>query len=76
MYVFFIFQWDMFRLPELDCWQTMLKRLYMKELEQVVFWFEEYRQSMQHEIKRREQEMGIMRISMPVADQRMKKSDV
>ena len=69
-------QWDMFRLPELDCWQTMLKRLYMKELEQVVFWFEEYRQSMQHEIKRREQELGILRISVPVADQIIKKSDV
>ena len=66
----------MFRLPELDCWQTMLKRLYMKELEQIVFWFEEYRQSMQQEIERRERELGIMRVSMPVADQRMKKTDV
>ena len=66
----------MFRLPELDCWQTMLKRLYMKELEQIVFWFEEYRQSMQQEIKRREMELGIMRVPMPVLDQRMKKTDV
>ena len=69
-------QWDMFRLPELDCWQTMLKRLYMKELEQVVFWFEEYRLSMQQEMERREREMGIMRIANAVIDQRMKKTDV
>jgi len=71
-----LIKWDMFRLPELDCWQTMLKRLYMKELEQVVFWFEEYRQSMQQEMERREREMGIMRIANPVIDQRMKKTDV
>ena len=66
----------MFRLPELDCWQTMLKRLYMKELEQVVFWFEEYRQAMQQEMEKREKEMGILRVKMPVLDSRMKKTDV
>ena len=66
----------MFRLHELDCWQTMLKRLYMKELEQVVYWFEEYRQSMQYEMERREEELGIMRAPLQVVDQGMKKTDV
>ncbi len=69
-------QWEMFRIPELDCWQTMLKRLYMKELEQVVLWFEEYRQSLQHEIERRERELGITRVAMPFLEPRLKKTDV
>ena len=43
----------MFRYPELDCWQTMLKRLYRKEVEHVVLWFEEYRLALQHEVERR-----------------------
>eukprot|EP00112_Aurelia_sp_Birch-Aquarium-sp1_P004035 Seg1455.6 transcript_id=Seg1455.6/GoldUCD/mRNA.D3Y31 product="Protein salvador 1" protein_id=Seg1455.6/GoldUCD/D3Y31 len=67
-------KWEMFRLPELDCWQTMLKRLYMKELEQIVLWFEEYRQSMHKEIDKRERDLGIRR--MPIIDPRMKKTDV
>ena len=64
----------MFRLPELDCWQTMLKRLYMKELEQIVLWFEEYRQSMHKEMEKRERDLGIRRV--PIIDSRMKKTDV
>jgi len=47
-------KWEMFRYPELDCWQTMLKRLYKKELEQVVLWFEEYRLRLQQELEERE----------------------
>ena len=42
----------MFRYPDLDCWQTMLKRLYKKELEQVVLWFEEYRIALYSELER------------------------
>ena len=49
----FLFQWEMFRYPELDCWQTMLKRLYKKELEQIVLWFEEYRLQLQDEFEAR-----------------------
>ena len=44
----------MFRYPELDCWQTMLKRLYKKELEQVVLWFEEYRAALTDELNRQQ----------------------
>eukprot|EP00794_Sanderia_malayensis_P020398 gene20398-22411_t len=69
-------KWEMFRIPELDCWQTMLKRLYMKELEQVVLWFEEYRQSLQQELERREREMGINRVTMAIIDPRIQKSNV
>ena len=43
----------MFRYPELDCWQTMLKRLYKKELEQIVLSFEEYRLQLQDEFEAR-----------------------
>lgn len=45
----------MFRYPDLDCYQTMLKRLYKKDLEQVVYKYEEYRQALQREIERRKQ---------------------
>ena len=45
----------MFRYPELDCYQTMLKRLYKKEVEQVVLWFEEYRSALSMDLGRQEQ---------------------
>ena len=48
------FQWDLFRYAELDCWQTMLKRLYKKEVEQVVMRHEEYRQALQREYERKQ----------------------
>ena len=47
----------MFRYADLDCFQTMLKRLYKKDLEQVVYKYEEYRQALQREIERREQQV-------------------
>ena len=50
----FFKKWEMFRYPELDCWQTMLKRLYKKELEQVVLWFEEYRAALTDELNRQQ----------------------
>ncbi|XP_067031589.1 uncharacterized protein [Acropora muricata] len=51
-------KWDLFRYAELDCWQTMLKRLYKKEAEQVVMRHEEYRQALQRELelKQKQQE--------------------
>ena len=51
-------KWDMFRYHELDCWQTMLKRLYKKELEQIVLWFEEYRQSLLDEVTDRNSKLN------------------
>lgn len=36
-------RWEMFRLPELDCFNAMLTRLYKQELEEVVMRFEVYR---------------------------------
>eukprot|EP00111_Clytia_hemisphaerica_P006611 TCONS_00019154-protein len=50
-------KWTMFRYTQLDCWQTMLKRLYKKELEQVVLWFEEYRSALSDELDRQEEIM-------------------
>ena len=52
--ILFHFQWDLFRYTELDCWQTMLKRLYKKEAEQVVMRHEEYRQALQRELERKQ----------------------
>ncbi|XP_057315020.1 uncharacterized protein LOC130656208 [Hydractinia symbiolongicarpus] len=52
-------KWGMFRYPELDCWQTMLKRLYKKEVKQVVLWFEEYRLALQKELENRKMVLGI-----------------
>lgn len=36
-------RWELFRLPELDCFNAMLTRLYKQELEEVVMRYEEYR---------------------------------
>ncbi|KAK6636620.1 hypothetical protein RUM43_010282 [Polyplax serrata] len=36
-------RWEMFRLPELDCFNAMLTRLYRKELEEIVMRYETYR---------------------------------
>lgn len=58
-------KWDLFRYAELDCWQTMLKRLYKKEAEQVVMRHEEYRQALQRELemKQKEQQEEERRLS-------------
>lgn len=36
-------RWELFRLPELDCFNGMLTRLYRKELEEIVMRYETYR---------------------------------
>jgi len=36
-------RWELFRLPELDCFSAMLTRLYRKELEEIVMRYEKYR---------------------------------
>lgn len=39
-------RWELFRLPELDCFNAMLTRLYKQELEEVVMRYEEYRSAL------------------------------
>ncbi|KDR24167.1 scaffold protein salvador [Zootermopsis nevadensis] len=39
-------RWEMFRLPELDCFNAMLTRLYKQELEEIVMRYEAYRASL------------------------------
>ena len=51
-------QWDLFRYTELDCWQTMLKRLFKREVEQVVMRYEEYGQALQRELERRQKQQN------------------
>ncbi|XP_047119064.1 scaffold protein salvador [Schistocerca piceifrons] len=46
-------RWEMFRLPELDCFSAMLTRLYKQELEEIVMRYEAYRASLVLEIERR-----------------------
>lgn len=41
-------RWELFRLPELDCFNAMLTRLYKQELEEIVMRYEEYRLYLLH----------------------------
>lgn len=47
-------QWDLFRLPELECFQAMLNRLYRQEAEEVVMAYEAYRLTLQRLIEMKE----------------------
>lgn len=51
-----IAQWELFRPPELECFQAMLNRLHRQELEELVMDYEAYRMVLQREILRREME--------------------
>ena len=46
-------RWELFRLPELDCYDNVLKRLYKQELETIVMNYEAYRSAMAREMERR-----------------------
>ncbi|KAJ1523364.1 hypothetical protein ONE63_001232 [Megalurothrips usitatus] len=46
-------KWEMFRLPELDCFNVMLTRLYKQELEEIVMRYEAYRSALAYEMERR-----------------------
>lgn len=46
-------KWEMFRLPELDCFNVMLTRLYKQELEEIVMRYEAYRSALALEMERR-----------------------
>uniref|UniRef100_A0A1B6K8H7 WW domain-containing protein n=1 Tax=Graphocephala atropunctata TaxID=36148 RepID=A0A1B6K8H7_9HEMI len=46
-------RWEMFRLPELDCFNAMLTRLYKQELEEIVMRYEAYRASLLCEMEQR-----------------------
>lgn len=53
-------KWELFRLPELDCFQAMLTRLYKQELEEVVMGYEAYRlallRHMEHRLLQQKQQ--------------------
>ena len=49
-------KWELFRLPELDCYDNVLKRLYKQELETIVMNYEAYRSAMAREMERRRAE--------------------
>ncbi|XP_069671662.1 uncharacterized protein sav [Periplaneta americana] len=46
-------RWEMFRLPELDCFNAMLTRLYKQEIEEIVMRYEAYRASLFCEMDQR-----------------------
>ncbi|XP_046422747.1 scaffold protein salvador-like [Neodiprion virginianus] len=50
-------RWELFRLPELDCFNAMLTRLYKQELEEVVMRYEEYRSALLCEMEQRLKEL-------------------
>ncbi|XP_015903551.1 scaffold protein salvador [Parasteatoda tepidariorum] len=45
-------KWNLFKLPELDCYQAMLNRLYRQELENIVMNYEAYRLALFKEMER------------------------
>lgn len=51
-------RWELFRLPELDCFNSMLTRLYKQELEEVVMRYEEYRSALLCEMEQRLKELN------------------
>lgn len=51
-------KWELFRLPQLDCYQAMLNRLFKQEMEKIVMCYEAYRQELQQELERRHREQG------------------
>ena len=44
-------RWELFRLPELDCYDNVLKRLYKQELEAIVMNYEAYRSALAREME-------------------------
>ncbi|KAK9498234.1 hypothetical protein O3M35_004094 [Rhynocoris fuscipes] len=46
-------RWELFRLPELDCFNAMLTRLYKHQLEEIVMRYEAYRSALLFEIELR-----------------------
>ncbi|KAK8730205.1 hypothetical protein OTU49_008143 [Cherax quadricarinatus] len=52
-------RWELFRLPELDCYQAMLNRLFKHELHGIVMSYEMYRIALTREIERRMQQMNL-----------------
>ncbi|GAB6026303.1 hypothetical protein CHUAL_012509 [Chamberlinius hualienensis] len=49
-------KWDLFRLPQLECYQAMLNRLCKQDIEKIVMKYESYRQALQQELERRRRE--------------------
>lgn len=49
-------RWELFKLPELDCFQAMLNRLFKHELHGIVMSYELYRIALTREIERRMQQ--------------------
>lgn len=54
-------RWEMFRLPELDCFNAMLTRLYRKELEEIVMRYETYRSILVCEMDRQLEAASLTR---------------
>jgi len=54
-------RWELFRLPELDCFDAMLKRLFRHELERVVMSYEVLRFAIIHEIEVRKKSPEVLK---------------
>ncbi|CAG7723679.1 unnamed protein product [Allacma fusca] len=54
-------RWELFRLPELDCFDAMLKRLFRHELERVVMSYEVLRLAIIHEMEVRRKAPEILK---------------
>lgn len=60
-------KWELFRLPELDCFQAMLKRLYKQELEEIVMTYEGNRLALLREMERRQLEKQKQQLEQQTA---------
>jgi len=58
-------RWELFRLPELDCYDNVLKRLYKQELETIVMNYEAYRSAMARELERRRHSTALQLPQLP-----------
>lgn len=62
-------KWEMFRLPELDCFNVMLTRLYKQELEEIVMRYEAYRSALAYEMERRVRAQHKMLALPPITNE-------
>ncbi|XP_058789942.1 scaffold protein salvador [Phymastichus coffea] len=49
-------RWELFRLPELECFNAMLIRLFTQEVREIVMRYEKYRNALRYEIEKRAKE--------------------
>jgi len=68
-------KWELFRLPELDCFDTMLNRLFRDELEELVMRYERIRLAISQELEYRNSKGRITSIELQLQHQHKEHED-